>query len=263
MTKEQVIQQVRFPVSELSYINGYNSDDNIQLPIPGKKAIYRTDTNEILGLVGNKYQILPHSQVVETVFESLDKEKIEYTPTKCKVIGHGEKVFLHLLLPEVHQIGELGDGIQSEIIIKNSYDGTTSFGLELGGYRLVCKNGMRAWHKDLAVTKKHYISEPILFIQQFFTRLKQFKEELVPFFNSCAQLNIKKAEGIKLIGNLAIAKKYQQDAVRIWMSEEQRSLWTLYNVLTYIATHSIQSYMVSRNIQLSAIQMAQMRMRNQ
>lgn len=265
MTREEIIEQTNFPVSELPFITGSLKgdpylDDNITLSIPDRKAIYRSDTNQVLGLLSDKYKILPHSQVVETTFNSLDKEKIEYQPKNIELLNNGGKLFLHLLLPEVYRVGELGDDIQMEIIISNSYDGSTSFGIELGGYRLVCSNGMRAWHKDIAVTKKHYISEPQQFIQQFFMRLTQFKDEVIPFFNSCAELGIKKSEGIELISNLAIAKKYQREAAKEWMNESEKSLWALYNVLTYVATHKVRSYMISRDLQLRAIQMAQTRL---
>jgi hypothetical protein len=259
MTKEEIIQKVNFPVGELENVFA-NNGNNVSLLIPDRKAIYRSDTNKVLGLLSNKYKILPHSQVVETIFNSLDNEKVDYQPKNIEVLNNGGKLFLHLILPEVYQVGELGDDIQMEIIASNSYDGSTSFGIELGGYRLVCSNGMRAWHKDIAIAKRHYISEPRQFIQQFFTKLKQFKDEVIPFFNSCAKLGIKKSEGVELISNLVIAEKYKRKAAQEWMNESEKSLWSLYNVLTYVAAHIVKSYMVSRDLQLRAVQMARARL---
>ena len=266
LTKEQVIKAVNFSVRELTEIVAINNVGEVgqQIPIKSRKAIYREDNGTILAVPTKSYHLLPHSQIVETAFKAFDNAKIQYEPVKLEMPRNGAKMYLHLRSPEIYNIGDHGDEIQMETIITNSYDGSAPFGMELGGNRKICANGMRAYRKDFAVTKKHYALNTADVVDQFMMQVKKFKEVLLPFFQSCAATGLDRKEAIEFISALTIAKKYQKLAVIQWGTESKTlgaNNWALYNALTYVATHLTKSYMTRRDIELRTFSAMRERMK--
>lgn len=262
--KQAVLDKVSFPVRELSVIKAEGDMDysdgvgkKQHIIIPNRKAIYREDTGKILALPSKKYVLVPHGEVVESVFEALDKEKIDYVPTQTQLIADGAHMYVHLQTPEVYTIGDMSDEVKMEIVIRNSYDGSTPFGMELGGSRLVCSNGMRVYRKDLSINKKHYSFNPQDIIEDFMKQVKRFKETFIPFMQTCARMEITAQEAITLIDSLQIAKKYQKATLIQWDVERKelgQNYWAFYNAITYVATHVVKSYMVRRGVEAEAYQ---------
>lgn len=259
LNKENVLKAVHFEVEELKEISATRKGKFI--PIPNRKAIYRPDKEEVIALLSSEYQLLTHGKAVDIVFKGLDQEKIKYEPVKLELPRGGNKLFLHLRSPEIYTIGDHGDEVQMETIVTNSYDRSTPFGLELGGYRKICSNGMRAWRKDFAVIRKHFTFDPQEMVQQFMMQVKRFREDLLPMLQAFQELKISKKAGFELISSLVIAKKYQKAMTITWeQSQEDRNLWQLYNAMTYITTHVIKSYLVQRKMELRAFNIVRNRL---
>ena len=242
-------------VGDVDYSDGIGKQQYIN--IPNRKAIYREDTGKILALPSKKYNLVPHGQVVESVFSEFDKANIEYTPVQTELLGGGAHLYMHLRTPEVYTIGDKGDEVQMETIITNSYDGTSPFGMELGGNRLVCTNGMRAYRKDFSVTKKHYTFNTDDVVQKFLEQVKKFKEIFLPFLQTCAEHKITPEQAFALIEGMEIANKYKKAATERWQEESKllgQNQWALYNALTYVASHVAKTYMVRRGIEIQAFQ---------
>lgn len=262
--KQEIIKEVSFPVTELMEIQAIQATpspypDGIgeekRIPVLNRKAIYREDTGKILALPSKKYNLILHGQVVESVFNEFDKAKIEYTPVKTELLGGGAHLYMHLRTPEVYTIGDSGDAIQMETIITNSYDCSSPFGMELGGNRLICTNGMRAYRKDMLVTKKHYTFNTDEVVKKFLDQVKKFKEIFLPFLQTCAEYKVTPENAFVLIENMMLGKKYKRAATEQYHKESKllgNNAWALYNALTYVATHVTKGYMVRRGVEIQA-----------
>lgn len=268
--KDEIIKKVSFPVRELTDIQAFEgrdhvTGDEISIPIPNRKAIYREDTGDILALPSTKYNLIPHKQVVESVFNEFDKSGIDYSPVRCELPGNGVHLYLHLRTPETYTIGDKGDEVQMETIIRNSYDGTSPFSMEIGGNRLVCTNGMRAYRKDFGISKKHYTFNTEDIVKKFMDQVRKFKEIFLPFLQKCAQTELTPSEGIQLIEALAVANRYKKAAAEKYV-EEYKTLgynhWALYNALTYVATHMTKTYMTRRDMEIKTFQEISQRVGN-
>jgi hypothetical protein len=272
MTKEQVLNQIDFEVQEMKNVRAVVDDtstvtglfpnilNRIEFPIENRKALYRPDLNKVIALMSTNYTVLTHTRAVETIFQALDGQRIQYEPNKLELMSDGNRMFLHLRHPEIYKIGDLGDKVQMETIVTNSFDGSLSFGIELGGERLVCSNGMRAYKQDLVMRRKHYVFEPKLLIAEFINHFSKFRKEVIPFFENCLTVKLKVKDGNDLVLNLDIAQKYKKQVLQLWKKDDEgtgRNLWTWYNCMTKVATHSTDRYMVQRYLQEAAFKVSQ------
>lgn len=79
--------------------------------------------------------------------------------TKAEKSGYQK----HLLTfaPPAMQVRQVGDAVP-QIVLKNSYDGTTSFQLRLGFYRLVCANGLMVGSTFFTKSVRHVGANALL-----------------------------------------------------------------------------------------------------
>jgi len=81
-----------------------------------------------------------------------------YIPVEARqsrVRSEGKREFARHMVRMRHHSAEPKAGTTPEIILTNSHDGTASFRLMHGFYRLVCSNGMVAFTADADVRIKH------------------------------------------------------------------------------------------------------------
>ena len=57
------------------------------MPQSMARCIVRTDTNEVLGVHGSKYKAIKHDDVINSVFEAVNKSGIskDYEKLKCLI----------------------------------------------------------------------------------------------------------------------------------------------------------------------------------
>lgn len=115
--------------------------DNIILsPFRDKVATYRTDTNEVLGIVGNRYEIVQNKDAF-TFFDSIldSKEAIFETAGS---LGKGEQIFVTAKLPD--DILVKGEAIEKYLILTNSHHGGSAVIAGFTNIRVVCENTLQA-----------------------------------------------------------------------------------------------------------------------
>lgn len=102
--------------------------------VPGHFWTVRTDTDQVLGEVGDKYHIISNAEGFEILEAIGGKVKIE----TGAVLGVGEKAFISCKLPSTTRIA--GDLIEHYFVVLLSHDGTTSVILMVTPIRPVCQN---------------------------------------------------------------------------------------------------------------------------
>lgn len=140
MTAEEAIKNANldYEVSKTDIF--FSGTENSMNPIEGIYATYRTDTNEHLGLVRSRYEIVQNREAFG-FFDSIigDGEAIFET---AGALGKGERVFLLAKLPDDFEIQ--GDKIEKYILLTNSHDGSSSVVAGLTNIRVVCNNTLQA-----------------------------------------------------------------------------------------------------------------------
>jgi phage/plasmid-like protein (TIGR03299 family) len=106
------------------------------LPIKDKRATYRTDTGENLGVVGSKYTIKQNRDAFAFLQELTDGGDL--VPVGGGSLRGGTRPFIQTRLPD--NIVIAGDEYVPFIFCANSHDGAVQFTISLSGIRAVCWN---------------------------------------------------------------------------------------------------------------------------
>lgn len=126
--------------------NGYlNKDDEIEhseIEVPDFYATIRTDTQEVLGVVGKDYHIIQNVDAF-SFFDSIvgGKEGILYETAGA--LGKGERIFITAKLPEYIKVGR-ADLIEQFLFLTTSHDGYGSITASFTPIRICCQNTLNA-----------------------------------------------------------------------------------------------------------------------
>jgi phage/plasmid-like protein (TIGR03299 family) len=117
------------------------SANNWAAPIPGYLANVRSDTREVLGIVGEKYQVAQNKDVFAFADELIGTNKAKCTYETAGSLFNGRRVFMLVNMPK----GRIaGDEYCPYLCLSNAHDGTSSLQIFLTGIRVVCNNTLQA-----------------------------------------------------------------------------------------------------------------------
>ena len=237
-----------FPVETQPIFDRFGSQ------IPNQKCIMRTDTNEVLGVHGSRYQIVKHDDVVNSVFDALKTANLSSDyETKFSVIEGGRKLRGEILFNDLVVQPKVGDYVKFRISFFNSYDASWAFSQSADGLRLWCLNGCTTPNHTAVSKFKHTQSinidgsamKMVKGLETFMTqpdRWRQWMGALVT--TSMAETFFKAtiAKGFtKQVETTKTNEKQLEKLLGIWSDEASQlgsNKWALYNALTYWASHT-------------------------
>jgi hypothetical protein len=217
----------------------------------GQQALIREDTNQIIKFHGANYSLVPNEEVFGHV-DKLIRHQSGLDTNGMKIIDklayNGGRSYREYIFPE-HQVrvtsGDnvpgVGDITELRISVINSYDGSSKVKVGVGGFRLVCLNGMTMGEKFGSFSSQHSKGfDPSSIAPRISCALTNFFE-VGEKWKVWARTHVTDVDADRII--LATAGKseslYKQLHI-FWHNEQMKmgsSLWALYNALTYWATH--------------------------
>jgi hypothetical protein len=233
-------QSYDFPVEFHPIKTTQTSLKNPGVVIPGKLAVVRTDTNEPLAVVSDKYTFIEHSKVVEGFRSTLGKT---YSEEKISLQKNGARMFLKYTMKRQDEV-KTGDIVGMQLFAKNSYDGSSQLQLSLGAIRLVCQNGMVINKSIVEFSQKHIGHQSNIDkgeLEEKISLLTTNFQKIMPVMQSMTAKKIEKtpddlfkSEYLKL--PTYISKIAQEEYTR----EGDESVWGFYNSLTFAITHKMR-----------------------
>lgn len=107
------------------------------LPVPDHQAIVRNDNNKVLGVVGNRYEVLQNTAALGICDVFSQQYGASYETAGC--LREGRKVFLQLKVGSSDEIRK-GDRISRFLTVLNSHDGSSAVRIFATPVRIVCQN---------------------------------------------------------------------------------------------------------------------------
>jgi phage/plasmid-like protein (TIGR03299 family) len=126
-----------------------NPDTDIIIPeieVPNYFATVRTDTEQVLGVVGKDYEVVQNEDAF-SFFDAIvgGSDGIQYETAGA--LGKGERVFITAKLPDYIKVGR-DDLIEQYLFLTTSHDGFGSITAAFTPVRVVCQNTLNAAFKN-------------------------------------------------------------------------------------------------------------------
>ncbi len=118
-----------------------------RLLIPDCFATVRIDTEQVLGVVGNQYEVVQNRDAF-SFFDSIVKgEGILYETAGA--LGKGERIFITAKLPSYIRVGR-EDLIEQYLFLTTTHDGSGAITAAFTPIRIVCNNTLNAALKNMS-----------------------------------------------------------------------------------------------------------------
>ena len=210
--------------------------------VPDRKAIVNTDTDEVIGIVGNRYVPATNIAIISHLDRILSKSKIPWKFEEGHLIRGGSKTIIELSFPKMGTMVSPDDNLQVRGYLINSFDGYSSAILKIGFLRLVCLNGMTVGTKELAVASRHMSKVTEKLVVHFKSFIKQKVKEVERFSKNLQNITFPdKQQMLEIIdASTWIPQKYHPALSDECEQIKVLNAWTLYNVFTYVITHIME-----------------------
>jgi len=218
-----------------------------EIPIQDKKAVVDITNEKVLSQMSNEYQLIPNRELVDAAISAAST--IDSEVYSRKTFCDGKKFHTHLVFPNVKiSVGNLVNGEKDEVsmecVFRNSYDGSRKVGFELGGYRLVCSNGLKAYRAEFAIEEKHLKAtlDKDAFIENIGEAIEKFTSEVQSQWEKWnnQELTAEEIDEIFAAAEKRVSKTYVKE-IQEELEKDQKeaiTVWILYNYFTKYFTHS-------------------------
>jgi len=227
----------------------YTADPDTDIIIPEIEvsdffATVRADTDEVLGVVGNDYEVVQNVNAFD-FFDAIVGGKDGILYETAGALGKGERIFITAKLPDYIRIGR-DDLIEQYLFLTTSHDGYGSITAAFTPIRIVCQNTLNAALNN----RRHSIK--IRHTASAVDRLKQAHQllgvtnllasELEEVFNNWSQIRITD-NAVKRLIQVAMAPN--KEVLQNLQSGKLDELSTNYNnmvssVMEYALTNPTQ-----------------------
>ncbi|MFC0263708.1 MULTISPECIES: DUF932 domain-containing protein [Cyclobacteriaceae] len=180
-----------------------------ELEVPGYYATVRTDTEQVLGVVGRGYEVVQNWDIF-SFFDAIvgGGEGIHYETAGA--LGKGERVFITAKLPGYIRVGN-DDLIEKYLLLTASHDGFGSIKACFTPIRVVCNNTLNAALKNMqnCVKIRHTATakERLEQAHKLMGISNQFANGMDAIFNHWAKVRITDYEVKKLIQMALVPSK--------------------------------------------------------
>ena len=140
VTSREAIELARLDY-QVKLTDIYVKTEQGEIIVDGKKATIRTDNNQVLGVVGNRYNIVQNIEAFE-FFDSVVKtgEAIYHS---AGALGNGERIWILAKLPNDIIVFDR-DIVNKYLLLTNSHDGASALKMYFTPIRVVCQNTLNA-----------------------------------------------------------------------------------------------------------------------
>ncbi len=179
-----------------------------EVAVPNYFATLRTDTEQVLGVVGKDYEVVQNTDAF-TLFDSIvGGDGIQYETAGA--LGNGERIFITAKLPSYIKVGN-DDLIEQYLFLTTSHDGSGSITAAFTPIRIVCNNTLNAamHNRSNSIKIRHTANakERLETAHRLMGITNNLSIELEGMFNQWASIRITDSEVMKLVQMAMVPNK--------------------------------------------------------
>lgn len=179
------------------------------IAVPNYYATIRTDTEQVLGVVGKDYQVVENKDAF-SFFDSIVGAETGILYETAGALGNGERIFITAKLPDYIKVGR-DDLIEQYLFLTTSHDGCGSITAAFTPIRIVCQNTLNAAirSKQNAFKIRHTSSavDRLKQAHQLMGITHQMAFDMEQIFNHWAKIRITDTELHRLISQAMAPSK--------------------------------------------------------
>jgi phage/plasmid-like protein (TIGR03299 family) len=171
-----------------------------EIEVPNFFATVRTDTDEVLGVVGKDYQIVQNRDAFNFFDAIVGGDGIQYETAGA--LGKGERIFITAKLPGYIRVGK-EDMTEKYLFLTTSHDGFGSITAAFTPVRIVCNNTLNAALRNCtgSIKIRHTANakDRLAEAHRVMGISNKLSDELQSIFNDWSTIRIKDQEIQRLI----------------------------------------------------------------
>lgn len=225
-------------------------------PIPNRRAVVRSDSGDILGIVGNTYVPVQNHQAFGFLDAVVADGTLRYHTAGA--LGKGERVWMLAKLPDDIRVKGSDDITEKFLLLSNSHDGSSSLRVYFTPIRVVCSNtlaiaaregrgqGVSIIHKGDLTAKVQQAQEVLGLAKRFYDDAQEQMDRLARHYPSHRQLEeyFRQVYPDSPEGPSTRAKNIREEFLRLFeqgighdMPEIRHSTWAALNAVTEYVDH--------------------------
>lgn len=215
------------------------------------KCIVRTDTDQIVGVVGSGYRLMPNAEyfsvIEQTLRASVPGDMWEGVQVRDSLARGGAFCRREYVFPAYAE--QLRNSVHStqvglRVIAWNSYDGGTSAGLVTGLIDFYCTNGMVVGKNIQAASTRHSSRMSAQALVPALQRSIEATEEMLTEVRRMAMTPVQEEQVVELLERSFSAKKAGSLMERFGVEAEVRgyNVFALLSAMTYYSSHDSEEF---------------------
>jgi len=235
------LQPFCFPVTERAVAVDGGKTPLIDLELPESylpnsyKAIVREDTNEVISIVKDSYQIVKNGDLINRLFQELASSGYAFRVDPTHSFADNNRMRLQITFPELlFRDGE--SDIALSAFVHNSYDQSEGIRFYFGAIRAICSNGMVFGQILSKYYSKHTSGFSFENLEEKLADARQYFPVIQERINRLERLPVDE----QLVENVSnkISKRLAEQVIE---REEIGRLtqWQLLNRLTHYVSHDL------------------------
>jgi hypothetical protein len=204
---------------------------------PKIRAVVREDTGEIIASVSNKYQLIPHAEVVAIANQFM--EAFGLPETKHYVAHNGAVMIGCYTFKNQTAAVTVGDQVGMRLYLKNSYNRATSLQLRVGALVLSCLNGAVSNRSIFNIAIRHTGKHAKIEFP-FQDRVLEAYGNQVKRWRQFAELPVTREEYSSLINDVWRRGGVNKEQFEVLANQDADNVWHTMQNLTNQITHADQ-----------------------
>jgi len=209
--------------------------------IPGRKAIIDATDNRVLGVVSSRYKVIKNEDLLNAIIPVAEDIGMKSEPIVSKTRG-GSVTLFRFTSEKIAGEVQKGDIVQFGVEFFNSYDGSYPVGFHITAMRLVCLNGMVVPRSIKELSIRHMKSASPMAIKQELGNYFGNTQNALEIWRKWASER-PKLSNVKTFLHENVGRRLEKEFTNRFISlpEQERTTWSLYNLLTYHITHTLKT----------------------